>query len=152
MPAAPLLLGQAADISDDVGSLLVAQLHRLHFPIAFGDALAQLGVGSGPRNAISALLCRALPAASGFHALALQDQHPSSGVVQINVDPWDIFPDTGDNIILVLTVLTVSLGAILCLALLIFGLLKSAARCLRPSFPRAAPRPRPGPLFESHLV
>lgn len=43
-----------------------------------------------------------------------------------NVDPWDIFPDTGDNIILILTALTVLLGAVLCLALLI-------AKCLQPA-------------------
>ena len=55
-----------------------------------------------------------------------------------NVDPWDIFPDTGDNIIVTLTAAAACLGAILCLALLISGLLQPAS-CAVWALPALAP-------------
>ena len=48
------------------------------------------------------------------------------GPVFANVDPWDIFPDAGDNIILILTGLSACFGLLLCLAALLM-------LCVRPA-------------------
>ena len=70
------------------------------------------------------------------------------GPVLENVDPWDIFPDTGDNIILVLTAATACLGAILCLAFLIARMLEPAgAAC---ALPARAPLPESHPVLPPH--
>ncbi len=41
-----------------------------------------------------------------------------------NIDPWDIFPDIGDQAILVLTAAAALLGATFCLAVVVFILFR----------------------------
>ena len=55
------------------------------------------------------------------------------GPVMENVDPWDIFPDAGDNIILILTGLSACFGLLLCLAALLL-------QCVRPMVAFTKPR------------
>jgi hypothetical protein len=53
------------------------------------------------------------------------------GPIFQNLDPWDSFPDTGDNFVLVLAAASVWFGLTLCVALLI-PLLLQQARTARP--------------------
>ena len=60
------------------------------------------------------------------------------GPVLENVDPWDMFPDTGDSILLTLTALAACFGGVLSLALLIALALTPLAAAAPILVPRAA--------------
>lgn len=61
------------------------------------------------------------------------------GPVLEQVDPWDIFPDAGDGIILLLTALAALLGLSLCFALLAIAVPIPAGTLTPPSSPAFAP-------------
>jgi hypothetical protein len=50
-----------------------------------------------------------------------------TGPAFILVDPWDSYPDSGDTITLLLAVVGCCIGALFCLALMVYRLLKSVA-------------------------
>ena len=69
------------------------------------------------------------------------------GPVFENVYPWDIFPDSGDNLVLMLTAAAVCFGAMLSLALLICRFFKPAGTVhVFPAPSATAPGHRPLPF------
>ena len=60
------------------------------------------------------------------------------------IDPWDAFPDTGDNFILLLTVGSVCIGLMLDLAMLAIRLLRPATRHAVLMISEMVPRRRVG--------